>query len=152
MGADGKRAEKSGRKCSACSVLSASPHMARAGLPRIMRSAAESGISGGGRRSQSPGPAERAQALGHSGKRHAIGMEPCVVDDGVVFEAVELECAENIVAEIVEHRLQRSVRFGLEDPLKPRGYGGVRYSPFDNIGPPKEVGPFAEMMRRILWG
>ncbi|TWB51646.1 hypothetical protein FBZ98_105126 [Rhizobium sp. ERR 922] len=45
MGAGGKRAEKSGRKCSARSVLSASPQMGSANVLLTMRSAVGSDIS-----------------------------------------------------------------------------------------------------------
>ncbi|HZR90042.1 MAG TPA: hypothetical protein VFB02_24830 [Bradyrhizobium sp.] len=45
MGAAGKIALNSGKKCSGRSVWSASPQMANAGLPRIKRSAAASGVS-----------------------------------------------------------------------------------------------------------
>jgi hypothetical protein len=44
------------------------------------------------------GPAKCAETLGGGGKGGAIGFEPGGGDDGVVFEAIELERAEDVIA------------------------------------------------------
>src|SRR5882757_10186979 len=66
------------------------------------------------------GPADRAEAVSGAGKRRSVGGKPGVGNDRVVLEAVELERAQDIEAELSQYRFEAAIRFGFRDPLKPR--------------------------------
>jgi len=52
-----------------------------------------------------------------SGGREAarVGAHPVVVDHGVVLEAVELERAEHVEAQLTQHALQAALGVSMQD-------------------------------------
>jgi len=68
------------------------------------------------------GPADGASAVRRRRKARAVRLQPRIVDEPVVFKAIELQGAEDIEAEFTQYGFKTPLGFGPHDPLKPRRY------------------------------
>ncbi len=78
-------------------------------------------------------PANRADAVGGAREMRSKSGEPGVGDKRIVLEAVQLQRAQDIEAELTQYRFEAAIHLGFYDPLEPGRNANIRGQSFDEI-------------------